>query len=124
MSGTERVRGLGRERFRTKPIVILPMGKTNAKKMEEYKRKLITGCQRYDKCLRKEVEMRLRCAQPYPTPYDKCSAQLLPLYKVGRRCQEVVADYHFQLIDEASNNKLQFFIKCVGNSQAQVNYTF
>uniref|UniRef100_A0A1I7TTA0 ShKT domain-containing protein n=1 Tax=Caenorhabditis tropicalis TaxID=1561998 RepID=A0A1I7TTA0_9PELO len=89
---------------KTKPIVILPMSKKSAKKMEEYKRKLQTGCQRYDKCLRKEVEMRLRCAQPYPTPYDKCSAQLLPLYR---------------LIDEASNNKLQFFIKCIGDSQDQ-----
>ncbi|ULU06496.1 hypothetical protein L3Y34_018386 [Caenorhabditis briggsae] len=89
---------------KTKPIVILPMSKKSAKKMEEYKRKLQTGCQRYNNCLRKEVEMRLRCAQPYPTPYDKCSAQLLPLYK---------------LIDEASNNKLQFFIKCVSDSQEQ-----
>ncbi|KAF1766317.1 hypothetical protein GCK72_006273 [Caenorhabditis remanei] len=89
---------------KTKPIVILPMSKKSAKKMEEYKRTLQTGCQRYDKCLRKEVEMRLRCAQPYPTPYDKCSAQLLPLYR---------------LIDEASNNKLQFFIKCVSDSQEQ-----
>uniref|UniRef100_A0A8R1DF86 Uncharacterized protein n=1 Tax=Caenorhabditis japonica TaxID=281687 RepID=A0A8R1DF86_CAEJA len=87
-----------------KPIVILPMSKKNAKKMEEYKKTLMTGCQRYEKCLRKEIEMRMRCAQPYPTPYDKCSSQLLPLYK---------------LIDEASNNKLQFFIKCVGNSQDQ-----
>ncbi|EGT48189.1 hypothetical protein CAEBREN_09954 [Caenorhabditis brenneri] len=89
---------------KTKPIVILPMSKKSAKKMEEYRRTLQTGCQRYDKCLRKEVEMRLRCAQPYPTPYDKCSAQLLPLYR---------------LIDEASNNKLQFFIKCIGDSQEQ-----
>ncbi|CAI2343486.1 unnamed protein product [Caenorhabditis sp. 36 PRJEB53466] len=87
-----------------KPIVILPMNKNNAEKMKEYKRRLATGCQRYDTCLRKEVEMRLRCADPYPTPYDKCSAQLLPLYR---------------LIDEASNNKLQFFIKCVGSSQEQ-----
>ncbi|CAI5441419.1 unnamed protein product [Caenorhabditis angaria] len=90
-----------------RPIVILPINKKNAQKMNEYKkRKLLTGCQRYDKCLRKEVEMRMRCAKPYPQPFDRCSAQLLPLYR---------------LIDEASNDKLQYFIKCISKVEENIS---
>ncbi|CAB3405049.1 unnamed protein product [Caenorhabditis bovis] len=64
------------------PIVILPV---TTKKPDPFNkvvgRTVKTGCQRYEKCLKKEYEMRLKCFKEYPPAFDKCSEQLLPLYK-------------------------------------------